>query len=164
MANLDAYMNSKDADVKPQLGYWKIRGLASQIRYQLAYLRVEYEMIEYEMGGPPDFSRDAWLQDKFNLGLDFPNLPYFIHGDFAFTDTVAIHKYIAGRWGPELLGRDVDERAQVNMVASIVADLKGGTTQGCYLDGDKEQLEGVVFAKVPPMIAYLGNKKFLVGD
>ena len=36
------------SDDKPILGYWKIRGLASQIRYQLAYLGIEYEMVEYE--------------------------------------------------------------------------------------------------------------------
>ena len=32
----------------PILGYWKIRGLGANIRYQLAYLGVEYELVEYE--------------------------------------------------------------------------------------------------------------------
>jgi glutathione S-transferase len=30
-----------------------------------------------------------------NLGLDFPNLPYLIKGDFKLTESIAIAKYIA---------------------------------------------------------------------
>ena len=152
------------SDDKPVLGYWKIRGLASQIRYQLAYLGIEYEMVEYEQGDAPDFSRDSWLNDKYHLGLDFPNLPYFTHGDVKITETSAIHKYIAGMWGPELLGRDPSERAHVNMVASIVGDLKGATTMGCYVDGDKAQICKIIFDKVPAIVRYLGYKKFLCSD
>ena len=39
-------------------------------------------MVEYEQGGPPDYSRHEWLDVKFDLGLQFPNLPFFIDGDF----------------------------------------------------------------------------------
>ena len=46
---------------KPTLGYWKIRGLCSNLRYQLAYCGVEYNMVEYEQGDGPDFSREPWL-------------------------------------------------------------------------------------------------------
>ena len=33
---------------KPTLGYWKIRGLAQQIRYCLAYLGVDFDEHQYE--------------------------------------------------------------------------------------------------------------------
>ena len=36
------------APPKPVLGYWKIRGLASNLRYQLAYQGIDYDMVEYE--------------------------------------------------------------------------------------------------------------------
>ena len=36
------------AQPKPVLGYWKIRGLASNLRYQLAYQGIDYDMVEYE--------------------------------------------------------------------------------------------------------------------
>ena len=47
---------------KPQFGYWKIRGLASNIRYQLAYQGVEYEMVEYEQAD--DFNVESWTSVK----------------------------------------------------------------------------------------------------
>ena len=36
------------AQPKPVLGYWKIRGLAANLRYQLAYQGIDYDMVEYE--------------------------------------------------------------------------------------------------------------------
>jgi len=38
-------------------------------------------MVEYECGNGPDFSRAPWLDVKQNLGLDFPNLPYWMDKD-----------------------------------------------------------------------------------
>ena len=49
---------------KPKLGYWKIRGLASNLRYQLAYQGVDYELVEYECGDAPDFDRSCWFDVK----------------------------------------------------------------------------------------------------
>ena len=44
---------------KPTLGYWKIRGLGAPVRYLLAYLDVDYDLVEYEQGDGPDFSRQV---------------------------------------------------------------------------------------------------------
>ena len=52
----------------PVLGYWKIRGLAQPIRLMLGYADVEFEDKMYEQGDGPEFSRDAWLKEKFTLG------------------------------------------------------------------------------------------------
>ena len=88
------------AESKPTLGDWAIRGLGQQIRYELAYAGVEFNDVTYEQGGEPDFSRQSWLDVKFTLGLDFPNLPYFIDGDYSMTESAAIMKYIAKKWAP----------------------------------------------------------------
>ena len=72
---------------KPQLGYWKIRGLAQGIRYQLAYLGVDYTDKKYSYGPAPEFSREEWTSEKPTLGLPFTNLPYFIDGDAKVTET-----------------------------------------------------------------------------
>lgn len=53
------------------------------------------------------------------------------------TECVAIHAYIADKWMPELLGRDHNERAQVNMLANVLNDFKGKVTFPCYSSADK---------------------------
>lgn len=61
------------------LGYWDIRGLADSIRLLLVNNNVNFEDKRYSN---PD---DWFKKDKFNLGLDFPNLPYLIDGDVKLT-------------------------------------------------------------------------------
>lgn len=77
-------------DDKPILGYWDIRGLAQAIRYQLVYQGIEF--IDQHLHHTEDVqSRQAWLDQKGTLGLDFPNLPYFIDGEVRITEHMAIH-------------------------------------------------------------------------
>ena len=64
------------------LGYWKIRGLAESIRLLLHYLEIDYKEDLYEFGPAPDYNLDSWYNVKFKLGLDYPNVPYLIDGDF----------------------------------------------------------------------------------
>ena len=89
-----------------KLGYWKIRGLVSNIRYQLAYSKVDYTEVEYEQGGPPDYNKDVWFDVKPTLGLSFPNLPYLLDEEAGLniTETFAIHQYLAAKYSPDLLG------------------------------------------------------------
>ena len=90
---------------RPVLGYWKIRGLASQIRYEMVYLGVDYVEDQYEQGDGPGFDRSSWTSVKESLGLPFPNLPYLIDGQVKMTETNAIMRYLATKHGPELLGK-----------------------------------------------------------
>ena len=48
------------------------------IRLLLAYAGVEYEDKRYTIGPAPEYDRSEWLNDKFNLGLDFPNVRTFV--------------------------------------------------------------------------------------
>ena len=36
-----------EASQKPVIGYWKIRGLGANLRYQLKYSGVDFDMVEY---------------------------------------------------------------------------------------------------------------------
>ena len=98
------------------------------------------------------------------MGLDFPNIPYFKDGDLAITESLAIHRYIADKWKPELLGSDAQHRAHVSMLSHIINDLKWSIVPDCYGSGDKVHLMQLVHEKMPPVVKYLGDKKYLTGD
>ena len=150
---------------KLTLGYWKIRGLAASIRYQLEYSGVDYDMKEYEQGVGPEFSRQDWLDEKYKFELDFPNLPYVIDGDFYLTETFAIHKYLADKYDQELLGVNAEQQGIVNMLSGIILDIKKGVTGPCY-SGDKDAAIKCIQNKMPAVIAFLkqDQRQFLAGD
>lgn len=145
------------------LAYWKIRGLVSGIRYQLKYCGVDFDNLEYEQGDGPGFSRDTWLEDKHLIGLDFPNLPYLLDGDHNLTETWAIHKYIASKWNKALLGNDPTEEGQIEMLCGVLTFIKNGVTHPCY-SGKGESITKCIKQRVPALVKYLSDKKFLVRD
>ena len=98
------------------------------------------------------------------MGLQFPNLPYFIDGNMKVTEAMPIMKYICYKYGSELLGKTPALSAQVEMVAGQISDLKGAVTMPCYTTGDRSTISMTLLDKVKPLVAYLGDKQFLVGD
>lgn len=62
--------------------------------------------------------------DKSKLGLDFPNLPYLIKGDFKLTESSAIAKYIVKISNKkELLGKNPEDEGRVDMVLSLLDEI-----------------------------------------
>ena len=51
------------------------------------------------------------MSEKFDLGLDFPNLPYLIDGDVKLSESKSIMKYLCKKHRPALLGRNAEEVA-----------------------------------------------------
>ena len=146
---------------KPTLGYWKIRGMASGLRYQMIYQGVEFNMEEHEQGPGPAFSRTPWTDKKFGLGLDFPNLPYFKHGEHVMTETIPIHLFIADKWMSNLLGEDTQHRAKVNMLAGPIGELKGAVTMPCYMSTDRTKAVNAINQRLPDILRFQGDNKFL---
>lgn len=153
---------------KPILGYWKIRGLAAAIRYQLAYSNVSFEQEQYEQEDGPGFSTAAWTDVKYSQGLTFPNLPYLKDGDFRLTEASAIHRYCAKKWCPELLcDDDAEMYANAEMLWGVVSDIKMFFTMMSYTsmgDGDKKNLTEGAMPRFAPLAKELETNKFLVGD
>ena len=52
------------------------------IRLLLAYTETEHEEKFYKLGPAPEFDKSDFQNVKDSLGLDFPNLPYYIDGNF----------------------------------------------------------------------------------
>ena len=149
---------------KPTLGYWNIRGLGAQIRYLLLVADVDFEDKLYDVGPAPEFSRDSWLDVKFTLGLDYPNLPYMIDEDMKITETVAIMKYVCGKWKPELLGKNPAEMAVAEMMSAHVGTLKGKATMPCYTTGDRPACQEDCTPVLENIMKFIGNKPWIAGE
>ncbi|KAM7539006.1 hypothetical protein Aperf_G00000053459 [Anoplocephala perfoliata] len=149
----------------PVLAYWNIRGITEQIRLFLRYLGVEFEEKFYEWGSAPDFDRSMWLSEKFKLGLDFPNLPYYIDGDFKLTQSAAILEYIADEH--DMIPNCKKRRAVLHMLQNAVLDFRVSFARTCY-NPDFENLKGPFLKGLPdslrPFEEYLGDKTWLTGD
>jgi len=104
------------------LGYWDIRGLGQVTRLLAEYAGLPYVDKRYKAGPPPDYNRDIWLKEKFNLGLDFPNLPYIIDGDIKVSMSNACFRYLGRKAG--LLGKNEKEQALCDLAAEITKDFR----------------------------------------
>ncbi|QDZ23650.1 glutathione S-transferase [Chloropicon primus] len=117
---------------KVQLGYWAIKGLGQPIRLLLEYAAFDYEDVLYFCVQKEDgsFDKSSWFDNKFSLGLPFPNLPYLVDGDLKITQTNAILQYLANRAG--LAGETTEDRARVNMLLCYSQDVRKRYTAAAY--------------------------------
>ncbi|KAA3673163.1 glutathione S-transferase [Paragonimus westermani] len=150
---------------------------AQCIRLFLEYLKQPYEECLY---GKCDTQK--WFEGKHSMGFEFPNLPYYIDGDFKLTETVAILRYIADQHG--MLGSNAKERAVISMLESAAVEMRANAAKVAYSkqpvcavhfgyililnfliqEEEKEQ----VLKNLPRTLGYwssfLKNKAFLMGS
>lgn len=147
------------------LGYWDLRGLATPIRLLLEYAGAEYTEKLYKCGPPPNFDRSEWLNDKFNLGLDFPNLPYLIDGEHKMSQSSVILRYLARKHG--LMGKTEADQVKVELLAAQVTDYHMDFVRIVYNPDFlklKEDYSKGLPDKMKALTAFLGDKKFVAGD
>ncbi|NP_001166305.1 glutathione S-transferase Mu 2 [Cavia porcellus] len=147
------------------LGYWDIRGLTHAIRLLLEYTDTSYEEKRYTMGDAPDFDTSQWLNEKFKLGLDFPNLPYLIDGTHKLTQSNAILRYIARKHN--LCGETEEERIRMDILENQVMDFRIQLGMVCYSpDFEKKKpefLEGLP-DKMKLFSQFLGEQPWFAGN
>ncbi|XP_032010984.1 glutathione S-transferase Mu 2 [Hylobates moloch] len=147
------------------LGYWNIRGLAHSIRLLLEYTDSSYEEKKYTMGDAPDYDRSQWLNEKFKLGLDFPNLPYLIDGTHKITQSNAILRYIARRHN--LCGETEKEKIREDILENQLMDNRMQLARLCY-NPDFEKLKPEYLEGLPEMLKlysqFLGKQPWFLGD
>jgi len=153
----------------PLLGYWKIRGLAQPIRLMLGYADVDFEDKLYEVTDEPEYSREAWLKEKFNLGLDFPNLPYYVDGETKLSQSSAIMRHLARKH--DLMGKTDKEKDRCDQAAEQICDLRQGFVKLCYgaFFGMDFKEKGPAYAEnikknLQPFETFLGDNKWLAGE
>ncbi|XP_033077256.1 glutathione S-transferase Mu 2-like [Trachypithecus francoisi] len=147
------------------LGYWNIRGLAHSIRLLLEYTGSSYEEKKYTMGDAPDYDRSQWLNEKFKLGLDFPNLPYLIDGTHKITQSNVILRYIALKHN--LCGETEKEKIREDILENQLMDNRMQLARLCY-DPDFEKLKPEYLEGLPEMLKlysqFLGKQPWFLGD
>ncbi|KAM3618010.1 uncharacterized protein V6R79_014031 [Siganus canaliculatus] len=146
------------------LGYWDLRGIAHAIRLLLEYTGTKYDEKFYTLGDAPDYDRSSWLNEKFKLGLDFPNLPYLIDGNRKIVQSNAILRYIARKHN--LCAETEDEKIRVDIIENQVTDFKRNFIMLCY--GDFDNLKSGYLETLPGSLEqfskFLGDRKWFVGD
>ncbi|XP_003514993.3 glutathione S-transferase Mu 6 isoform X1 [Cricetulus griseus] len=147
------------------LGYWDIRGLGHAIRLLLEYTETSYEEKRYAMGDAPDYDRSQWLNDKFKLGLDFPNLPYLIDGPYKVTQSNAILRYLGRKHN--LCGETEEERVRVDILEKQVMDTRIQMGTLCY-SPDFEKRKPEFLKGLPDHLKlyseFLGTSPWFAGD
>ena len=150
----------------PVLGYWNIRGLATPIRLLLEHAGVEYEEQLYDCGGPPTFDRSAWFDKKFTLGLDFPNLPYYLDGDVKLSQSHVILRYLAAKHN--LAGNTDEARLRADLCAAQVMDYHMDYARMVAYNPEHEknkpEYEKNLADRLKALTAFLGDRQFVAGD
>ncbi|RWS19273.1 glutathione S-transferase Mu 1-like protein, partial [Leptotrombidium deliense] len=148
------------------LGYWDLRGICESIRYLLHFAEVEFEDKRYTFGSAPDYGCPEWKNDKFNLGLDFPNLPYLFDGDVKLTQSLAILRYLARKY--KLVGESEAETMRLDVLEQELLDLRLKLAKVVYSGPAYEKLREEYLKILPEKLQllsnYLGDKKFVNGN
>ena len=147
-----------------EFGYWGIKCLGEPSRWLIAYLKLDVKENTEDFG--------PWFGGRnVSLGLDFPNVPYLIDGDFKLTESGAIPQYLVSKSDkPCLNGKDIKEQATLKMLEGVFADLfkeyvTGFKNKNCEahykatFDCDK----GDAYYYLNQLSTFLGNKDFFIG-
>nr|XP_010974222.1 glutathione S-transferase Mu 1-like isoform X2 [Camelus dromedarius] len=139
--------------------------LAHAIRLLLEYTGSDYEEKRYTMGDAPDYDRSHWLNEKFKLGLDFPNLPYLIDGAHRLTQSNAIVRYIARKHN--MCGETEEEKIRVDVFENQAMDVRFQMVRLCY-SPDFEKLKSDFLEEIPGIMKlfseFLGKRTWFAGD
>ncbi|KAM4807235.1 glutathione S-transferase Mu 2-like [Urocitellus parryii] len=148
-----------------KLGYWDVRGLANPIRLLLEYTDSSYEEKRYTMGDAPNYDRSQWLDEKFKLGLDFPNLPYLIDGPHRITQSNAILRYLARKHN--LYGETEEEMIHVDILENQAMDTRVQLAMICYspdFEKKKPEFLETLPEKMKLFSQFLGKRPWFAGD
>ena len=148
-----------------EYGYWGIKALAEPARWLIAYFKLECTQWMCN-------EDTEWFGSKNeSLGLDFPNLPYLIDGDFKLTESSAIPGYLASKAGREdFNGEGPKERATLRMLEGVFGDFKKELSDFYYSETEHkanwekfltEGTEG--YYLLHKLSKYLGEKEYLLG-
>ena len=96
--------------------------------------------------------------------MPFGNLPYIIDGNVKLSETMAVMGYIANKWKPEVIGRTPQAKAECYRMQCICADKFFAFMKLAFAQPNLQPIIDACMKNAEEIVAYLGNKKFLIGD
>ena len=146
------------------LCYWEVRARGEIPRYLLRYSGETWtdDRLPITKEGMA-----RWRAERYNLGLDLPNLPYLVDGDIKITQSLAIIRYLGRKFGL-MPGDNVQDVVKCEMVEQEATDLQAAFLSHCanvehfekntpaYLENLEKKLE--VLDK------YIGVGPFVLGE
>jgi len=146
------------------LCYWDVRAMGEIPRYLLRYSGQEWVDDRLKMD---DEGFGRWKNEKFELGLDLPNLPYLIDGDIKITQSVSIIRYLGRKFGL-VPGDNEKDIVKCEMVEQEAVDLRSAFQKLCL---DKEHFEEKtptyldnMEKKLQMLDTYIGEGAYVVGE
>ncbi|VDP94899.1 unnamed protein product [Echinostoma caproni] len=125
----------------------------------LEYLGEAYEDRLY---GHDDIEK--WKAQKYSLGLELPNLPYYIDGDLKITQSSAILRYLAEKHA--MVSQTPEERSRIIMIEGAALDLRTGLIRIVFdsrYDALKEDYRNSLPETMKIWSIFLGTKLYLTG-
>lgn len=151
-----------------EFGYYNIKGLGEPIRW--VFLHFDMNVIEWNPSSEDEWRTKQLYIDDHTL---FPALPYLKDGNFLVTHPNAIPLYLIDKAGlHDFLGKTPQDRARVNQICSMLADMRyaclGLINSSPDLDHKAEVAKlfdyGTNFDKsIESLSKYLGDKDWLLG-
>ena len=99
----------------------------------LSYNAETHEDTVYEFQAKEE-SKTHWPTQKFNLGLPFPNLPYYIDGNVKLTQSDAILRHLGRKY--KMYGVDDNDASVIDMLIDTSSDLRLGLAKKAYSKPD----------------------------
>jgi len=148
-----------------QFGYWECQGLGQPIRMLLKYVDEPYEdtIFRFDAG---EGSKYHWPSQKFNLGIPFPNLPFYFDGNVKLSQSGAILRHLGRKY--KMYGANPNEASEIDMLIDTSYDLTVGLAMKAYSEPDFEKLKEFALKdhqpKIKQLSEYLGTNHFMVGS
>uniref|UniRef100_A0A131XJF2 glutathione transferase n=1 Tax=Hyalomma excavatum TaxID=257692 RepID=A0A131XJF2_9ACAR len=147
------------------LGCTNARGLAQSIRNLLVYKGVPFEEKQYKLGPALSHEKAGWPSERFSLGLQFPNLPYYNDGEVNITQSIAILRYLGRKH--DLAAKSAEEATQLDLLEQQANDLIWGLIVAAMGPAESEgrrQHENNLTPALTCWEDHLKKRKWAVGD
>jgi len=145
----------------PTLAYWGIRGLANPIRQLLEHVGEKYDFKDYNAAPEP-----GWLGEKHNLGLEFPNLPYYIDGNVKMSQSGAIIRYLARKH--KLVAKNDEDLIKQDVIDGLMGDFRMGWAWLVYFSENMEKDKPKYLERVGGVLkefdAKLAKQEYVLGN